>query len=217
MIGPLQFLQGSLDFFSSARRFILINQCISLDKILLFSLVKLHSQLLIKFCCLFSQITASCMNDKIICSVRSPVNLYKMIASAQCSQTPLQPFCILKTPVTAQTFQVKTCFSFLPDIFSGRNKVGGLIQPLHRNLTFTKIHCVHTASYIHAHHIGNCFVRNGHSSSDRTSFSGVYIRHNTDFAACCKFIVTHPLYLIHCLLPDHFCKTDRCADLAFDF
>ena len=64
------------------------------------------------------------------------------------------------------------------------------------DIDFSEADSIHAATNIHAHHIGNHLINNGHGGADGTSLSGVYVRHNSNFGGCERFFVAYRLNLL---------------------
>lgn len=88
-----------------------------------------------------------------------------------------------------------------------------LINLFKINFDISEIYSVHPTSNINTYHIRHCFIFDRHCSSNRAAFSGVNIRHNTNFRLFRYHIITHSTNLLNCFRLYHF----RIADCRIHF
>ena len=81
----------------------------------------------------------------------------------------------------------------------------------------TKTIILATGAVHQGDNIWTCFINDSHCCSNRTSSSCMDIRHNTDFAVSCQFIVAHRPNLLDSFFFNYFCVTDCCIYFSFDF
>ena len=150
------------------------------------------------------------MNNQILCTICCFINLNKMVPSAKCSKRSCKPLCIFQFSVAVQICQIKSLLTSFPYFTTRWNKVCCLIQLFKINIIFSKIYRIHPTSDIYSNHIWNHFIGYGHCCSYRTSLSGMYIRHNTDFRIFCYCIITHTSDLLDCFLFYYLCIAESC-------
>ena len=75
---------------------------------------------------------------------------------------------------------------------------------------------IHAATDVNSDDIWDNFIKNGHSSADCATFSGVHVWHNANFAVLSEFVVTHAANLFASGIFDDFCERNCRIELAFN-
>ena len=95
--------------------------------------------------------------------------------------------------------------------------MGGGVQLLHVDLLPGETDGIHPAADVHAHHVGDGLVADGHGGADGAALAGVYVGHDADAAALGERIVAHAADLLDGLVFDDTGEANGSIDLSLDF
>ena len=151
-----------------------------------------------------TKVTASRMNYNIKISDFISVTLNEVIASTQCSQRTagIPDICLTAAdPIEFNFINKLMNVTSSTNLTSDRNIAANTLIKLfrikvltHRRISFDN-KSLHSTSDINTYKIRADFVGNRHGRSNRTTCTGVYVRHHADFTVSCIRLVAETLNL----------------------
>lgn len=118
----------------------------------------------------------------------------------------------------AQVDLVEIPVSFVSDGEAGGDPlINKFVQLLQLQPLFPDTSSLHPAADIHADQIGHYLIGDGHGSANGAARTGMNVRHQTDSAACGKFLVTQLLNLGNGGAVHHVSKDFGLVVFSFNF
>ena len=162
------------------------------------TLHNLDSKVLIMLRHLFTQVAATCVDNQILRTFGVGVDFDEMITAAESANTALKSFGVLEFPEAPKLLEfIEADTASLMHVASTRNALAdSRVESGIVDFDVAKLHGQHTTANIHTHDVRDNLVSEVCGESDYTASTSVYVRHDTHFAVCERWLLHESVNLI---------------------
>ena len=214
---PMQLLDRFLQLGAPPFRLVTADHLVACRKERRLAVREIDGERLIDFGDLRAETAAARVNDEVVRTIRSAVDLDEMVAAAERAECLGDTLDVLEIAVAAKLREVELRLPPLPQLSARRDDVRRLVNLGEVEFLLSEVYRIHAAADVDADEVRHDLVPHRHRRADRAALAPVNIGHDADLRTLGELVVAHAPNLLDGFVFNDLRIGDRRRGLSLDF